>query len=556
MRIVILMAVTIFWEVNLSAQEFEYVYSQYAESTMNDAVRLGDKIIVAANIEGCSKAGFLVFDTLGNLLGEQILYDYFSVSSALALHEESNQVFLLSYTNESEELYDTTRFYLHTVDTAGNWKLMRSGNALEFGRGSLFVNDFAIVFDDASQLVFVYPDLGSLATKDFSDVFGDRYISVLQAGEDFVVFPDGSDNIDTVLLYQGHPLFAGDQVNVFPLTNSAIRLFAMDSLLLAMGEDNVLRSYNINTGLCDSLHVESDFLDLQFSKVGDQVYMLLKDDDNFTFRPVQAQPLAIGDPLWSVEEKVHHWRILAGKKYLTLLSSLVFSDHSYRQMSFATIRRMLPSSFSERSEYDIAISDLEILDSLTYGTCKELNCEFEREAPAIAKVTIRNVGSLPIENFAFYGKSLGGSFCVSFRTNSFNEVDLMPGETFVLFDSIYPVGVVRDIDYYAHVQIPNHRLERDTTNNFLQAELFTTPTIDLSFESLDIFPNPTSDYLHISGLAPIGSKQLRIYQFSGQLIRELTWTNQPILIADLFPGMYLVQLQDDAHMLSARFVKQ
>ncbi|NND08210.1 MAG: hypothetical protein HKN87_17660 [Saprospiraceae bacterium] len=115
---------------SITAQEFEYIYNQHKRSTMNDAVRLGGKIVVAANIGGCSNAGYLVFDTLGTLLREEILHGYFSVSPSLTLSADGTQVLLLSYVNESEELYDTTQFFLYAIDTTGNSKMMFLGTSI------------------------------------------------------------------------------------------------------------------------------------------------------------------------------------------------------------------------------------------------------------------------------------------------------------------------------------------------------------------------------------------------------------------------------------------
>ncbi len=560
MRYCILISSILLLTYSSQAQEFEYVYSQHSLSSFNDAVTMGDKIFIATNVASCSNAGVLVFDTLGNFLAEHILAPYFSVTPALTLSADSSEVFAITYSNESEEVYDVTQLHLYTFDASGNATLMVSDTVDQFASyGSLFATENSIVFNNGSALYFVYPDLHVTMKKDFSDVFGERDIDVKPVGEDWVVYQsDAFQSNDTILLYKGHPLFSESKVHMMPLSASSRYLYSFDGQLLGFGDDHFIRNYDLNTGsVVDSLQLEAGIEEIQFCEVGEQKLMLaVYGDDQLKFHPLKLDPLESTNALWEVHQKGYDWRLVGERRHAILLSDLAYSDHSYRRLSYPVIRRMRPSTFPQPSQLDISAVGVEILDSLVPGDCNTLFCEFDHDIPAVAKVTIENTGDLPISSYSFYSNSMGGSFCATGRSTRYFERDLLPGDTHIIYDTIYAYyGPVASIEYYAHVHVPNHRVEMDTSNNYLKAELFTTPVLDQSMDLIQVIPNPAADHINISGV-PMGHGPIaRIYHSSGQLVREWTLHDQQVSTHGLVKGVYILQLRQRRQVFSTRFVK-
>jgi hypothetical protein len=78
-----------------------------------------------------------------------------------------------------------------------------------------------------------------------------------------------------------------------------------------------------------------------------------------------------------------------------------------------------------------------------------------------------------------------------------------------------------------------------------------------SQSNLIIYPNPVKDYIFIK--ENLGNTHLSIYSLNGKLVLEenveITAEN-PISLSNLKPGVYLIQLQNEERMFSAKIIKE
>lgn len=88
------------------------------------------------------------------------------------------------------------------------------------------------------------------------------------------------------------------------------------------------------------------------------------------------------------------------------------------------------------------------------------------------------------------------------------------------------------------------------------AEAMTTNTIDIdNSTTINIFPNPTSDYIQINGLYD-RSSQLNIFNIQGQNVRSSVISNGVSYdVSALEIGTYLITVFDNDKLFSARLVK-
>jgi len=66
--------------------------------------------------------------------------------------------------------------------------------------------------------------------------------------------------------------------------------------------------------------------------------------------------------------------------------------------------------------------------------------------------------------------------------------------------------------------------------------------------NLSIYPNPTYDYLNISGVESDNPTfKVAIYSVEGTMVKQITFTNgfTPIFVGDLSKGIYLVRISED-----------
>jgi hypothetical protein len=71
---------------------------------------------------------------------------------------------------------------------------------------------------------------------------------------------------------------------------------------------------------------------------------------------------------------------------------------------------------------------------------------------------------------------------------------------------------------------------------------------DKKLNSINVYPNPFSNYLHISMMEDLGTTQVSVFDFTGRLVKEFTITHTDNVVFDLdvLPGYYLIALQTNS----------
>ena len=81
---------------------------------------------------------------------------------------------------------------------------------------------------------------------------------------------------------------------------------------------------------------------------------------------------------------------------------------------------------------------------------------------------------------------------------------------------------------------------------------FTLSNESFATNAVKVYPNPTTDYLMISGIE--GNAKVAIYTLSGQLVLEKTFENETKLQVDLASGMYLVKVSNETNSIHKKIV--
>ena len=136
------------------------------------------------------------------------------------------------------------------------------------------------------------------------------------------------------------------------------------------------------------------------------------------------------------------------------------------------------------------------------------------------------------------------------------EAPMAPGTTFQFYDTIYPYGgpAAEEFDQNFSVAAPNHKLDADTTHNTVNSILFTTSINDIHFQTVKIFPNPSSHRIYLEGLE-FDADLVRIYSFNGQLLLQSNDWQDGIEITHLPQGIYQIQTISERNPFHAVFIK-
>jgi hypothetical protein len=78
---------------------------------------------------------------------------------------------------------------------------------------------------------------------------------------------------------------------------------------------------------------------------------------------------------------------------------------------------------------------------------------------------------------------------------------------------------------------------------------------DLENKTLKIYPNPTSEYLHIQGIGN-NFEQVEIYTLTGQLVRKIENLTSKINVQTLAKGTYILKMVNAGKVHQVKFIKQ
>ena len=88
--------------------------------------------------------------------------------------------------------------------------------------------------------------------------------------------------------------------------------------------------------------------------------------------------------------------------------------------------------------------------------------------------------------------------------------------------------------------------------NFGQPWFAALSSTTFDANAIKVYPNPTTDYIIISGLS--GSSKVEIYNVTGQLIQETTFTNETRMDLSLAAGVYLVKVSNGNQSTTRKIV--
>ena len=88
--------------------------------------------------------------------------------------------------------------------------------------------------------------------------------------------------------------------------------------------------------------------------------------------------------------------------------------------------------------------------------------------------------------------------------------------------------------------------------NFGQPWSFALSSESFTENSVKVYPNPTTDYLIVSGIE--GNAKAEIYTLSGQLVLEKAFEKETRIQIDLASGMYLVKVSNGTSSIHKKIV--
>lgn len=88
--------------------------------------------------------------------------------------------------------------------------------------------------------------------------------------------------------------------------------------------------------------------------------------------------------------------------------------------------------------------------------------------------------------------------------------------------------------------------------NYGEPWSFTLANESFTENTIKVYPNPTTDYLLVSGID--GKAKAEIFSLSGQLVLEKTFVNETRVTIDLASGMYLVKISNGVEAIHKKIV--
>lgn len=76
------------------------------------------------------------------------------------------------------------------------------------------------------------------------------------------------------------------------------------------------------------------------------------------------------------------------------------------------------------------------------------------------------------------------------------------------------------------------------------------------YEEINVYPNPTVDYITIEGIEDIPNKKISLLDLAGNSIKILNQTDNRIDVTDLTTGTYFIMIESETGVQYAKFVKQ
>ncbi len=75
------------------------------------------------------------------------------------------------------------------------------------------------------------------------------------------------------------------------------------------------------------------------------------------------------------------------------------------------------------------------------------------------------------------------------------------------------------------------------------------------YEEVNVYPNPTVDYVTIDGISDIPNKSLSLLDLAGNTVRNINSSNSQIDVSDLTTGTYFIMIKSETGIQYAKFIK-
>jgi len=117
-------------------------------------------------------------------------------------------------------------------------------------------------------------------------------------------------------------------------------------------------------------------------------------------------------------------------------------------------------------------------------------------------------------------------------------------------------STIKDID---EITVLNGKLYFEGDDGTTGNELYTLDPATLSItkvfkDTLEIYPNPTSDYINIS--SEYLNTEFKIYSILGKVVKQGKITSSQITVSDLSKGSYILKVTDDKKIVTKKLVIQ
>ena len=546
------------WEYALSDQEFQ-------GSQFLDLIELDDMVIVGGAASSCHTPTLWVFDSLGHFIdtiylkGEingEPLYYYGKVTGLFNDSAEQN-VYAIgklaiaddvgarkAFIAKLDRNLNLENFYIHAhfpnnhydqrISFLDSLFLIQQGNQLQ-----VLNHSFEIV---TQTILPVNIDYGIEYLMDTIYAYDKRDVSA----QKIIIFDIHSDTIHQSSVYPFTHLEIVENTVVTLGTDLKLRRYdrttlnQVDSLILTYGETATMRKTK-----------NHQILIVEYRSGQPANISVLDQNLNQLYQKNSDLPDEMGISIYSNDCTYYQ----LGTYYYTKTRSSKING------IIPFIRKNNWNGSQKINRPSLEISNVSVLNSIIPDTCGIGStgiqyCHFSGLDPVYYALTVKNTGDQIIDHFAYYTNLLFGFNCaysIGFRV--MENLALGPGKETIVQDSIHIYSLIDSLGFDFYVAGPNHMLHGD--NNVFSSPDVTTSTVRFQKENFVVYPNPTSDILHIRSPISISNDfSISVFDVQGRKIVQKRIFEPDLNVSALLPGIYFIQISDGYQIFQCRFMKQ
>ncbi|MCB0689328.1 MAG: T9SS type A sorting domain-containing protein [Saprospiraceae bacterium] len=562
MKYPLLLSLWIAITATTGAQTFEYAMTQpeYVGSEINQIVPTQERIYLAGGQSWCHQPAIWIFDTTGQLLTVR----QFSVDNT---YGTISQLLVDSLTGDLTALLNIKVKY---QAGANKVKILRLNPDLEIIDEYTFEDHLT---DQFAQSAFLTDSSLYLLTGSNLSIFNEDFLKVKD-----VNLPVTIENEATLLLKDHHLLFYDNQIHntIFTLDMAAnglssIKTDPFDELVIFkdfifIGHENVIDKYDLFQlnqvdrqifPLYESLElvvINEGFLQIIGHLVNGMTYINYFTEELKNALPEQIRPLYEKNFTGAIDQNRELYQTSSYRKQWPQKNT------DFPSADFIPVLRKKHIAFPFSIERpSLEITDVEITNKLQPFHCDTTYaakpfCVYSGEYLHY-KITVKNTGMIPIQNFAYYSNNVDNLLCYSYNGYHYvDDLNLQPGTSMTMEDSMqlhvllnYP-----NLEFYAVA--PNH-LTSDIPTSTFSIENATTGSLLINApESIYIYPNPTSDYIYIDD-NKLNGHTYEVVDWAGKIIQQGTINNAQIDVSQLSTAPYSIKIKNQRKLFVGHFIK-